>query len=284
MHVAPLPVAGTGSDARLAALADDERLCAACAERAAETRGRLGAGCAAIEHAPFVVAGDLSVDELERWHRRTIGPATRAMFHAYFRAVPDEPIVVLLFSCEETYTRYARQLFNEEGISVYGYYKPRERTLVMNIGTGGGTLVHELTHALIARDFPEVPDWFNEGLASLHEACRIRADETGLDGVPNWRLPVLRKAIEAGTLPPLRQLVSATNFRGEHEGRNYAQARYLCLFLQRRRVLGRYYAELRANHARDPNGAATLLAMFPDKSWDDLDAEFVAWVATLTPP
>ena len=37
----------------------------------------------------------------------------------------------------------------------------------MNIGTGGGTLVHELTHSLIAFDFPHVPDWFNEGLASL---------------------------------------------------------------------------------------------------------------------
>jgi predicted DNA-binding transcriptional regulator YafY len=54
-------------------------------------------------------------------------------------------------------------------------------------------LAHELTHALIVYDFPDVPTWFNEGLGSLHEGCRI--ERTRIVGVPNWRLGPFQKAI-----------------------------------------------------------------------------------------
>lgn len=253
----------------------------ACERKAAAMAERLGQECAAIARAPFAIAGDLSEEELAQWHDRTIGPASRAMAHAYFDAPPTEPITVLLFRGEDSYNHYAKQLFGEEGISVYGYYKPGQRTLVMNIGTGGGTLVHELTHALVDVDFSEIPDWFNEGLASLHEQCRIRSDETGIDGLENWRLPGLQQAIRRQQLGSLRDLIEGDDFRGPNVGLNYAQARYFCLYMQRQGVLENFYEKFRDHRQTDPQGAATVREVFSDLAWEELDADFRAWALKL---
>ena len=67
----------------------------------------------------------------------------------------------------------------------------------MNIGTGGGTLVHEVVHPFIAASFPAAPAWFNEGLASLYEA--VREKDGQFWGLPNWRLDGLKRAIRAGS-------------------------------------------------------------------------------------
>lgn len=234
-----------------------------------------------IVRAPFVIGGDLEETELARHYDRTIGPAARAMACNYFDTPPDKPITVLLFSGEQSYNRYAQQLYGDEGISVYGYYKPHLRTLVMNIATGGGTLVHELTHALIDFDFPHVPAWFNEGLASLHEQCHIRPDETGIDGLINWRLDGLQKALGAGRLRSLASLIGNDDFRGPQQTTNYAQARYFCLYLQEQGVLEDFYRCFRDSQADDPLGKRTVLELFPNRTWDDLDADFRRWAAGL---
>jgi hypothetical protein len=252
-----------------------------CRRRADQLQNCLGAECATIERAPFVLAGDLNREELDGWYRRTVGPAARAMASAYFRVPPDRPITILLFTKEASYNHYTKEIFNEEGISVYGYYKPGQRTLVMNIGTGGGTLVHELTHALIDFDFPQVPAWFNEGLASLHEQCRIRADESGIEGLPNWRLPGLQEAIRRGTAPTLREMMEDDQFRGTRVGLNYAQARYFCLYLQHLGRLSDFYHAFRAEHMEDPRGVAAALDVLPGKNWAEIDQQFRDWVLTL---
>ena len=154
----------------------DEHLAAACRQTADRLAPHLGPECHAIERPPFVLAGNLDEDELDSWHRETIAPAMRAMARELLDTLPSEPITVLLLADESSYNHYAEKLFGDRAVSIYGYYKPGSRTLVMNIGTGGGTLVHELTHALVDFDFPGIPDWFNEGLASLHEQCRFRED------------------------------------------------------------------------------------------------------------
>lgn len=259
----------------------DRALAADCRREVKTLQARLGTECRAIVRAPWVIAGDMPAEELAAWYTRTVGPAERALDHAYFNTPPDRPITLLLFSSERSYNHYARQLFGEQGISVYGYYKPQQRTLIMNIGTGAGTLVHELTHALISFDFPDVPDWFNEGLASLHEASQIRRDESGIDGLPNWRLPGLQQAVRQHQLGSIAALVAATDFRGEHVGLNYAHARYFCLFMQGRGVLVDFYHRFRAEHAGDATGAATLLSVFPGYDWERLDREFREWVLTL---
>lgn len=254
-----------------------------CAVTAADLQKKLGSACAVIVRPPFVIAGDLTQRKLDVWHKQTIAPAAAALANCYFRRAPDHPITVLLFGSERTYDEYARKVFGDEGISVYGYYKPRERTLVMNIATGGGTLVHELTHALMAFDFPEVPDWFNEGLASLHEQCRFREGNDGpwIEGLENWRLAGLQEAIRRKQLRSLEDLIKSDDFRGRDEGRNYAQARYFCLYLQRKGLLREYFRRFQDGHKSDPKGLHAVAGVLPEQSWEELNSQFNAWVMTL---
>ncbi len=261
----------------------DKKLQRACDQAAEKLRPRLGAECHTIVRPPLVIAGDMDEADLELWYKDTIGPAAAAMAQRYFRHAPSEPITVLLWSNQSSYNHYAEKLFGDRNVSIYGYYKPHDRVLVMNIDTGGGTLVHELTHALADFDFPRIPDWFNEGLASLHEQCRFREDQDGpwIEGLENWRLPGLQKAIRGARLRTLQSLVESQDFRGKQEGLNYAHARYFCLFMQRREVLEDFYRTFRDHHADDPQGSATVRKMFPTLSWDELDADFREWALTL---
>jgi hypothetical protein len=134
---------------------------------------------------------------------------------------------------------------------------------------------------LIDFDFPRVPAWFNEGLASLHEQCHIRPDETGIDGLVNWRLEGLQKALAAGRLRSLSSLIGDNDFRGSQETTNYAQARYFCLYMQKQGVLEEFYRLFREHQEQDRLGLQTLQHVFPNQSWEKLDEDFRRWAAGL---
>lgn len=249
----------------------------------ARVRRSLGEECRVIWRTPFVLAGDMSEEELDAWRRDTIAPAVAAMQRRYFRTSPTQPVTVLLFSSEQRYNAYCRKLFGDAEISIYGYYKPHLRTLVLNVATGSGTLLHELTHALIDFDFPTAPHWFNEGLASLHEQCRFRNDADGpwIEGLVNWRLKGLQEVLRQGRLRSLAELVDDVEFRGPLEGTNYAHARYFCLYMQHRGVLERFFHQFRGRQASDTTGATTIAEVFDGQGWADLDRDFQRWVSEL---
>jgi hypothetical protein len=261
----------------------NERLSADCGEMAGTLRAELGPECQVIVQTPFVVGGDLERSELEQLYQQTIVPAVRAMRNSYFDARPSRPVTVLVFRGEESYNRYCEQLFGERGISIYGYYKPKLRTMVLNIATGNGTLLHELTHALVDFDFPDCPDWLNEGLACLHEQSRFRTGPRGpwIEGLVNWRLAGLQEVARSDSLASLKELLENPHFRGRGQGTNYAQARYFCLYMQQRGVLADFYRAFRARHADDPRGLAALAAAFPGVGIDELDRRFQRWVVSL---
>jgi hypothetical protein len=260
-----------------------ETLQHAC-HRTAQRLGRsAGPGVQVIEHAPFVIGGDLAENELEACHAETIAPAVRAMQKRYFRSRPHEPITVLVFRGEASYNRYARQLFGDDAVSVYGYYKPNARTLITNIGTGNGTLLHELTHALMDFEMPDVPVWINEGLASLHEQCRFRNDEAGpwIEGLVNWRLEGLQTVIRQGRLRSLVSLMEDQDFRGPLVGTNYAQARYFCLYLQRQGALESFFHDFRDRAGEDPTGMAAAARALDGRSWAEIDRDFQRFALAL---
>ena len=152
--------------------------------------------------------------------------------------------------------------------------------MLMNISTGGGTLVHELVHALIKPDFPTVPSWFNEGLASLYEQSNIDGDT--ITGLKNWRLPALKQAIRQDQLRSFEELMADPDFYGkEHVGLNYAQARYLMMYLQDKHLLQKFYRNFRAGAKDDPTGIETLKQLIAPKKLPEFEREWRAWVFSL---
>ena len=124
----------------------------------------------------------------------------------YFKRDPQEIIDIWLFRDGASYTNHARLLFDDTPTTPFGYYSAEHRALVMNISTGGGTLVHEIVHPFMRVNFPECPAWFNEGLASLYEAS---VEKNGhIRGLINWRFKGLERAIKDGTTLSFRQLTS----------------------------------------------------------------------------
>lgn len=231
---------------------------------------------------PFVVAGDGSIERLRRYCDGTILPAMRALDAMYFDTPPSEPILVLLFETEPPYRRLAREWFGDEEVSPFGYFR-RDNVMLMNVGTGTGTLVHELVHALIRYDFADVPLWFNEGLGSLYEQCRFEGE--AIVGLENWRLPALQRAIRQGKLRPLREMIEDRRFgRGELVGLNYAQARYLLMYLQEKGLLRPYYAAFRASAADDPSGVQTLIKLIEPATLETFESQWRQWVLALHYP
>src|SRR5579884_1924637 len=225
---------------------------------------------------PFVIAGDGTRGQLVRYRDGTILAAARALKDSYFKRDLDEPVLILLFEDADTYQRLSKAWFADDDVPHFGYYRHAERVMVMNVATGTGTLVHELTHSLIAPDFPDVPSWFNEGLASLYEQSSISGDN--IEGLVNWRLPLLQKAIRADRLRPLRELMEDPHFyRGDLVGLNYAQSRYLMLYLQEKRLLRAYYRRCRDDVKDDRTGVKSLEAVIAPQSLEAFEKQWRAW-------
>ena len=249
--------------------------------RAEALRKRYGPhGLSVRIQAPFVLVGDEGPAALERYAQSIVRWAVTRLEQDYFAVPPRDIVEVWLLGTDESYRTHARAVFDDEPDTPYGYFSPRHGVLIMNIATGGGTLVHELVHPYIHADFPECPSWFNEGLASLYEQCVDR--EGHIWGLTNWRLAGLQETIAAEALPSMTSLLATTSdeFYEQDKGSNYAQARYLCLYLQEQGKLVDFYRDFRRDVARDPTGVATLRAHVGN----DLDAfarEWERWVLTL---
>ena len=207
---------------------------------------------------PFVVIGDESAEAVREHSASTVKWAVDKLKQDFFAKDPKEILDIWLFKDAASYEQNARTLFGETPTTPYGYYSGAHKALVMNISTGGGTLVHEIVHPFMEANFPACPPWFNEGLGSLYEQC---GEVDGhIYGYTNWRLPGLQAAIRAGKLPSFKALAAldANGFYNEDKGTNYGQARYLCYYLQQRKLLVKFYREFRAHQKQDPTGYQTL--------------------------
>lgn len=228
----------------------------------------------------FVVVSNLNETETNRITDNTIKSAEECFYNDYFVKKPDELITIFLFKDDKTYRYWAKKLFGDTDLSKFGYYKPSKKTMLMNISTGGGTLVHELTHAFVRYDFPDIPSWFNEGLGSLYERCSMNNKE--ILGHTNWRLPELKDAIASNLYNSLEWLVNTTDeeFYDYESSKNYAQARYLCQYLQEKKLLKKFYKYFRDNFEKDKTGK-TQLEEITKMKLADLDYVFVEWVKAL---
>jgi hypothetical protein len=215
-------------------------------------------GFSMVIESPFMVIGDEPPEVVETRAANTVRWAVTRLKAAYFKKDPNDIIDIWLFKDKKSYDKHCQEIFNDTPTTPFGYSSSEHKALIMNINTGGGTLVHEIVHPFITANFPACPSWFNEGLASLYEQSSGDGDQ--IVGLTNWRLAGLQKAIRAGHLPSFRQLTGTTShqFYSEDKGDNYAQARYLCYYLQEKGLLTKFYHQFVAHQKEDPTGYRTL--------------------------
>lgn len=242
------------------------------------------AGFHIVLQKPFVVVGDEAEATVKRRASGTVKWAVDRLKRDYFGKDPDQIIDIWLFKDKQSYEKHAKQLFGSRPHTPYGYYSSRHKALVMNISTGGGTLVHEIVHPFMAANFPKCPSWFNEGLASLYEQSRDNSGQ--IWGSTNWRLRGLHGAIKDGRVPAFKTLCSTTarEFYDEDPGTNYSQARYLCYYLQEHGLLVKYYHAFRRNADADPTGYETLKRVLGERDMDAFKQKWEGYVAKLRFP
>ncbi len=215
-------------------------------------------GFTVIIQPPFVVIGDESAESVREHSENTVKWAVDKLKQDFFTKDPKEILDIWLFRDAASYERNTLALFGEKPGTPYGYYSSTHKALIMNISTGGGTLVHEIVHPFVEANFPACPPWFNEGLGSLYE--QSGEVDGHIHGYTNWRLPGLQKSIQAGRVPDFKSLTAldAHGFYDEDKGTNYGQARYLCYYLQQRGLLIKFYREFHAHQKQDPTGYKSL--------------------------
>lgn len=231
---------------------------------------------------PWIVATDLDAAATRRFIDSTVRSYAADIQRQLFDKTPRRtPVKVYLFKDERSYNGWNQKLFGEKPSTPYGYYSRARKALVMNIGTGGGTLLHEMVHAMAEEDFPAIPAWLNEGLGSLYEASS-RDAKGRVVGIANWRLTGLLADLKAGSAVKFADLVgmSDENFYGENSGSNYASARYLMQWLQAQGRLEAFYRRIRDKQDDDPQ--ASLRAVCGGKlAVAEIEAACYAWVKTL---
>jgi len=233
---------------------------------------------------PFVVIGDESPEMVRRRSEGTVKWAVEKLKTAYFKQDPRQILDIWLFKDKESYETNCKRLFGKKPDTPFGYFSQEDKALVMNISTGGGTLVHEIVHPFVAANFPNCPAWFNEGLGSLYEQSGELDGE--IHGYTNWRLPRLQESIRKGKLTSLKMLCQTTDtdFYEKDRGTNYAEARYLCYYLQQKGLLKTYYRRFLANRKDDPSGYKTLKTVLERDDMDEFQKQWESYVLKLKYP
>lgn len=251
------------------------------AQHVMKLRERLSREMAVVVEPPFVVVGNGGLGNVRRSAEQTVRWAVKLLSQDYFDKPPARILNVWLLGDAESYEKTARAITGDAPGTPYGFYTRQHGALVMNIATGGGTLVHEIVHPYIEANFPACPAWFNEGLGSLYEQSAER--DGHIVGLTNWRLGGLQRAIRAGRVPALEALLgtSSSEFYADESGVHYAASRYLLHYLQGRELLRRYYRDFVAAHASDPSGYHTLAKTLGERDMKGFQKRWEAYVLKL---
>lgn len=236
-----------------------------------------GQGYTILVEPPFVVIGDYAAKDVKRTTTGFLRDKLALLEKDFFTKRPEKLLEVWLFKNERSFRKGAKKFFGDAPDTPFGYYSPDHNALVMN-ASGLGTLSHELVHPYMEVNFPDVPSWFNEGLASLFEYPGERKGH--IIGNVNWRLPNLKKEIKAKTLPKLDVLLSTTSdefYGAEYDA--YAYARYLMYYLQEQGKLQEFYKTFLADK-KDLTGASALKKVLGE-DLDTFEPKWRKWVMAI---
>lgn len=218
---------------------------------------------------PFVVIGDESPERVRAHAAGTVRWAVQHLKQDFFSKDPDRILTIWLFGTADAYNEAVRLHFSRSPSTPYGFYSSEKNALVMNIATGGGTLVHEIVHPFVEANVPDCPAWINEGLGSLFEQSAER--DGHIIGLTNWRLAGLQRAIRRKNVPNFHALMHTTNtqFYDDDPGTNYSQSRYLFYYLQERKQLVDFWTNYMHDRTTDPSGYSTVIKVLGEKNLDE---------------
>ncbi len=247
-----------------------------------QLKQKMPKGFSVVIQPPFVVVGDEPRGTVAQRAEQTVKWAVDRLKADYFAKDPDSVLAIWLFKDKASYDKYTREIFKDNPGTPFGYFSYQHKSLIMNIATGGGTLVHEIVHPFMHANFPDCPSWLNEGMGSLYEQC---GDRNGhIWGYTNWRLAGLQQSIRKGKVPSFKELASmdSDKFYNDDRGTNYGQSRYLCYYLQEKGLLVKFYRDFVANQKDDPTGYQTLQKVLGEEDMDAFKKKWEAFVLKLS--
>jgi hypothetical protein len=233
----------------------------------------------------------------------TLERAVAALHDEYGLPVPDTLISVYLVPDAAAIRKLAAALHHVTADpGAIGYSVPNDQSIVAVIpGAEIGTLLHELTHLLVKRDFADAPPWLDEGFAALHEVSHWEGDR--LVGDPNWRGDLLRELGFPGRPNSLATLLTMhgddfnayQNADFERAPVNHALARYFVLQLQQTGRLASVYRALRQQDVLSEAIMRSDTTLLGDErrranieqalgaSFADITRSFTDWLPTVLP-
>ena len=226
----------------------------------------------------------------------------------YGVGLPSTYITLYLVNTSDELSKLGEQLHGMKvGRATFGYSFRDDMSVLAAVspGFGPGTIMHELFHLAVRSQFGDIPQWMDEGLASLYQVSRFDGDR--VSGIPNWRGKVLKRL--ESKRPTLRQLVARDWFAFEqpeltqlmsqdelmdappaaYMAASLATARYFALYLQECGKLKTIYQGLRdMQPSAKPNQdvpAATIALIERElcMNIDAVDAAFIRWFRALEP-
>ena len=229
----------------------------------------------------FVVFSELNEDETYNLIDGELRDVSGAMIDNYISKRPKDVTGIIVYKKDNFY-RYKN--FLEKKLEIKnvterntGYHSQKRALIIMRYIEGKGTILHEATHKFMKADFPDAPIWFDEGLASLHEASNYTGGK--LVGGFSLRLLTLKTAMVEGEYKNLRHLMEMERkvFNKENTLLNYAQARYLIMFMQEKGILERYYKLFRGTY-HDDNTGITQLEKVYGKPLNKIELDYTVYV------
>ncbi|QDV31069.1 hypothetical protein Spb1_30070 [Planctopirus ephydatiae] len=250
-------------------------------EAANQLRMELGTDFQILARAPFVLASDSTMEDLQWMYANVLLPSQHALSISYFDSPVNKPIKIILVKSAARWNSLRPRWPGFRPVEYAGFYSRDDHCIAINLETGIGSLAHELTHALIHSDFENCPEWFDEGLASLHEECEFNETATALKGLPNWRYQHFREALHRSQAPALKILISQPFATSNAPAIEYAHSRLFCIYLQQQGVLESFYRRLRRSTAAK-DSAIILCQLTKTVDLDQLNSQFIDWARTQT--
>lgn len=239
----------------------------------------LPAGFSVTKYKYFVIFSELDDKQTAALIENDVNNTSTAMTGNYVQKMPDVVTPIILFNEFDKYKKFVLDNYDiaENDLSPYGFYKISKNVIIIRYVSWKGSILHEITHRFIRSDFPDIPSWFDEGFASLHEKSTFV--NGSLRGEFSWRIIPIRRAFENNSYTGLKVLMETNDdeLYGQKSPYYYAQSRYLLMMLQEKELLKDFYVLFKNTYSKDETGISQLEKV-TKKSLAEIDGEFVEYI------